>query len=1351
MRRRPTKLEYMARWLQEGPPQGRTLVKNPKKFKALVDGMVKDGWILLFRDEESPPRYVANDSRIFELYDRYTEHGLLDLALQTELGFEVLEYGCLPQYTDDIASTLAVHLVLGAQSMAKDLLDRWDSRVQNLYNNSFVAHIAHRFGAHIPPEVWHARMPSSLKTPYVLELAKQYAIRLKALPEFWQVELDKIPGARAKAHRNYIASCHLSPADTADAAKIPLTKARALERFRSSFWSGQYRAAYAAGCQVIAKSVQSKEPQIRGVEGVDMMLCAMAVSADAPEAINQVVEWSAKGRLAKPVPMDLYSTIHEIARCLLEDKAMPVEGHASDFRELYPERFKNTPRFALVFGLGLIWTNAIAKMDQKDRTSIVVYLNSVITEDELYPAVRRELEAVVSVILGKDVEQPCLATSFQSRSSWERLLDRLQNAIEVQPISEASGGSSAFKQYISWEVDASSEDGSSWVQIQPRHVGSARARRGKPVSLETLREKHEDLFSETDFEVMTQLQVESSDDYYFHPSQATVSLDRTALLKLVGHPHVQNKKGEPLRIDNGVVEIDVKESSEGLHVSVVPSRIGSGPSVCWEWTSNQRLVVYHRPAPLSAALEILGDSDVVIPSEAGGRLTPILKSMSKHCRVITNGAVMEGQSSREGDPSIYVSLRWSGSVLWVDPEVLPFGTTDVRCFPGRGDVHVTEHVDGELCTATRDLDLERKNLGELLDKCPGLKERSHVDFEHGEPCRIDVLEDALSVTMELAQADAKLSWESEQRLMAPSAVDDSRFKIRVGKAREWFSTDLRFEVDGEKVIGFQELLEARIGDSRFLRVGKDQIVALSKAMRRRLDRLAAMGELSEDGVKSSLTSLPVIESLVEDIEDVELDDAAAEQLKRLRRALAYTPSVPKTLNATLRPYQEEGFVWMCRLAKAQLGACLADDMGLGKTVQTLALLARRQSQGPALVVAPASVVQNWIDEARRFTPKLRTVDLAELREELEPASLGPKDLVVASYGIMAKEVEKLEAVHFSTLVFDEAHALKNWGTRRTQAAARLCGDFRLGLTGTPVENHIGEIWSLFQILVPGLLGSKKQFEAKYSLPGPGAVPDIAALRVQLEPFLLRRTKSQVLSDLPELNESVLKVKPSPSELAFYRALQKTAIEACDAAEASATPDKRLKVLAEITRLRQAAVDPRLVDDVLGPEGEKIKLLVSKLVALQKRGHRALVFTQFLGSLALVKDALELAGIEYFELTGASTKSKRAKMIAAFQDGQRDVFLISLRAGGVGVNLTGADYVFHLDPWWNPAVEDQATARAHRMGQTKPVQVYRLVSSATIEEKILAMHELKRGLAQDLLGNLDRAKKLSLKQLRGLLG
>jgi SNF2 family DNA or RNA helicase len=357
--------------------------------------------------------------------------------------------------------------------------------------------------------------------------------------------------------------------------------------------------------------------------------------------------------------------------------------------------------------------------------------------------------------------------------------------------------------------------------------------------------------------------------------------------------------------------------------------------------------------------------------------------------------------------------------------------------------------------------------------------------------------------------------------------------------------------------------------------------------------------------------------------------------------------------------------------------------------------------------------------------------------------------VVVSYTLLMREAERFAAVSFATLVLDEAQAVKNPDTARAKAVRALKAEARLALSGTPVENRLAELWSLYRLVFPGLLGSRESFRERFAAPiertrDPNAR---AALARVVRPFLLRRTKAEVARELPPRVETVVPIVLSEGERRLY---EDTRLAALARLEGAAGPGKRFEVLAALTRLRLAACHPRLVDADSPLPSSKLERFLEVVEALRAEGGRALVFSQFVKHLALVREALEARGVPLQYLDGQTPAAERETRVAAFQRGEGDVFLISLKAGGTGLNLTAADHVLHLDPWWNPAAEDQATDRAHRIGQTKPVTVTRLISEGTIEEAILALHEEKRDLASSLLSEADGAAALSTEQLLSLL-
>jgi len=454
------------------------------------------------------------------------------------------------------------------------------------------------------------------------------------------------------------------------------------------------------------------------------------------------------------------------------------------------------------------------------------------------------------------------------------------------------------------------------------------------------------------------------------------------------------------------------------------------------------------------------------------------------------------------------------------------------------------------------------------------------------------------------------------------------------------------------------------------------------------------------------------------------------------------PALPDDLRGELRPYQRTGVAWLQLLRRAGLGALLADDMGLGKTLQALCALG-----GRTLVVAPTSVLHNWIDEAARFRPGLRAALYHGSRRALDPAA----DLTVTSYAILRLDAEALAAVPWDAVILDEGQNIKNPDSQVARAAYALPGDFRLALTGTPVENRLDELWSQMHFLNPGLLGSRRDFEERYARPVAAGSPEATRrLRQRIRPFVLRRRKENVAPELPPRTDVVLRCELSPEERAVYDAVRATTLpEVVRRLEAGGSV---LEALEALLRLRQAACHPSLVPgsgaDPAAPSA-KLALLLEELDTALAEGHKTLVFSQWTGLLDRVEPHLREAGMAFTRLDGATRD--RAGVVARFQDpAGPPVMLVSLRAGGTGLNLTAADCVLLLDPWWNPAVEDQAADRAHRIGQERPVMVYRLVAEGTVEERILALQARKRGLAEAALGEAEAAAALTRDDLLDLL-
>ena len=558
----------------------------------------------------------------------------------------------------------------------------------------------------------------------------------------------------------------------------------------------------------------------------------------------------------------------------------------------------------------------------------------------------------------------------------------------------------------------------------------------------------------------------------------------------------------------------------------------------------------------------------------------------------------------------------------------------------------------------------------------------------------------------------------------------------------WLFLGGRVRHDGGS-IPLDLLLRAIADRQRFVEVNGDGSawLELEEGLRAQLAALASLA-----GVDGGLS--PLAAPLLADLEGsgATLPEAMRAGLERVRSAGV----VPDGLVATLRPYQDEGIRWLTQLSGWAPGAVLADDMGLGKTLQAIALLLHRREKGPALVVAPTSVTFNWLREIPRFGPALSPQAFRAWRDAGSKAQ--PGLVVVIGWESMAIHAAHLTAVPWATVIFDEAQALKNQATRRTQAARALPAGFKLALTGTPVENRLSELWSLMDVVVPGLLdGHRERGDS-----GPDA---ISALARAIRPFVLRRLKRDVAKDLPPRTDVLIDIELSEPERAEYDRIRGAAIAQVTARAAEprdkgddGAEERRAQalVLSALLRLRQAACHPRLLDPGSALPSAKLDALEGLVTTLAAAGHRALVFSQFASLLRLVREHLEGLGLNVRHLDGSTPTAERRRQVDAFQAGDGDVFLISLQAGGTGLNLTAADYVVHLDPWWNPAIEDQATGRAHRIGQTRPVTVYRLIARGTVEDAIAALHDKKRALLEGLLEGADAPAELTAGDLMAIL-
>ncbi len=588
-----------------------------------------------------------------------------------------------------------------------------------------------------------------------------------------------------------------------------------------------------------------------------------------------------------------------------------------------------------------------------------------------------------------------------------------------------------------------------------------------------------------------------------------------------------------------------------------------------------------------------------------------------------------------------------------------------------------------------------------------------------------------------------------------------RSTARVRSGIDYFDLDGGIAF-GAEIAPFPALLAAARAGERFVSLADGSRGLLPRAWLERSAALAGVAEAEDDRLRFRGSQASLLDALLAAQDEVRAD----RRFSALRRRLASFSGIepvhePDSFRGTLREYQRFGLGWLAFLERFAVGGCLADDMGLGKTVQVLAHLAtranrrgsagRRRVRRPSLVVAPRSVLHGWIEEARRFVPTLRVLRYdGAARAELR-AGFRDADLVVTTYGTLRQDIDALRKLRFDYAILDEAQAIKNRGSHTARAARSLRAQHRLALTGTPLENHLGELESLFEFLNPGMLGRARGFASL--LTDIRVLEQMEVLARVLRPFLLRRTKSEVLGELPAKTEQMILCDLLPAQRRHYDELRRHyRLQLSERVARVGIGRSKIHVLEALLRLRQAACHPALIDrERAGEPSAKLTTLFEQLEEVLEEGHKALVFSQFTRLLALVREGVEARRIDYAYLDGR-TRDRPARIERFQQDPACRLFLVSLKAGGTGLNLTAADYVFLLDPWWNPAVEAQAIDRSHRIGQPRPVFAYRLVARDTVEEKMLSLQQQKRELADAVLGASERSwlGTLSTEDLHELL-
>ncbi len=936
---------------------------------------------------------------------------------------------------------------------------------------------------------------------------------------------------------------------------------------------------------------------------------------------------------------------------------------------------------------------------------------------------------------------------FPVKHSWEYAIDQLHHIVTDQ-VNEAN--QQIQEKRLVWVLDPASLKITVAEQVFRKNNTWGVP---KPIALKRIYnlDPKLDYLTPQDKIVITALDRET---YGWYDQEQFFWDTRRTLMALIGHPFVFHSQNPdvPIELVQGAVELQVEKTEKGYHISL--SRFSDEPNIFLEQEATNRYRVIDFSDEMVSISKILSKQGMTVPFQAKDRVVNMICN-AKTSIHIQSDVADDDLPIFSGDATPCAHLFPIQEGLKVNLWVKPLGEQGSYYKAAQGKLSIIATVKTasgeERRKIIRDFDKEKSNIIALIDQCRSLAEFN----ENTDEWHINTLENSLELLLELEEYKKNnplnIEWPKGQTLKVKQSISSKNLSLSIKGSQSWFEYEGEVRIDEDHVFAVKNLLDLLDqSQGRFIRLASGEFVALTEKFKKQLEDVRALS----DGNKIYHLSTSSLRDLAEEAGSVKEDQTWLKHLKRLTAMEKYQSVIPSTLQAELRDYQKDGFAYLSRLAHWEIGACLADDMGLGKTVQAIALLLLHAQKGPCLVVAPTSVCFVWQEELTKFAPTLMPHKLYNLNDRKALIdSLGKMNILICSYGLLHQAGDLLLDKAWEMIILDEAQAIKNPATKRWKYATQLNGKCRIALTGTPVENHLGELWSIFRFLNPGLLGSLSSFQQRFSGPIEKYNDPVAkrALKNLVSPYILRRTKSEVLLELPPKIEQSILIEPTPEEVGFYEAVRVKALERINNLNhAEGKQTNRFSILAEITRLRQACCHAALVDENITIASSKIKNFLILVKNIIDNKHKALVFSQFVRYLDKIKEVLDQENINYQYLDGSTPIKDRQRAVDEFQAGVGDLFLISLKAGGTGLNLTAADYVIILDPWWNPAVEDQAADRAHRMGQMRPVTVYRLIMKNSIEEKILTLHKGKRDLAADLLSGSDVSGKISEEELMRLI-
>ncbi len=976
----------------------------------------------------------------------------------------------------------------------------------------------------------------------------------------------------------------------------------------------------------------------------------------------------------------------------------------------------------------------------------------------VYPWFKKELAGLMNVLSDEEVkekskhESRLLVDVVNQTSIWEHTLDAL---LELKDKKHIQAEESYNDSRMVWFIDY---DDNGRCNVSPREQkrkANGHWTKGRPIALKRLFQDLPDFsyLNSQDKLICSHIYAHEYKDGWY--TNVEYIFDAEYLMEVVGHPLIFLENGvSRVELVKGKPELQIRKEKNGqLSIKLFPKPLRYETNYITVKETETRLKLVSIDNEYQRIAEILGKG-ITVPSSAKNKIQKII---DKFASDITIHSDISGKNEQlievEADSKIHVHLIPFGRGLKISLFVRPFASGGAYYSPGSGGRNFIAEMNGKRLQTSRNLSQEIENAAELLNHCPTLQDHEENQWEW----LFDELDDCLELLLELDELRQQivLEWPEGEKFKLTGQASIKHLYLNIKQQQDWFSVTGNLSIDGQLVLDMQQLLTlTEKSQSRFIELKDGQFIALTNEFRKRLQELNRYSEKNANGIHFHPLAALAIEGVIDGVDQLKTDKAWNAHIKKLQSPQDFSPQLPSTLQAELRDYQLEGFQWLAQLSHWGVGACLADDMGLGKTLQAITMLLKHAPNGPSLVVAPTSVCISWLSEHRRFAPTLQMIHLGSVDRDKILNELTNFDVILCSYGLLQQTqiAEMLAAIPWQMIVLDEAQAIKNFFTKRSKAAMTLQAKFKLITTGTPIENHLLELWNLFHFINPGLLGSLDSFNNKFAIPIEKYKDRQALRHLQklIRPFILRRTKNQVLEELPTRTEIQLTVELSKEEMAFYEALRQQAVSHLNELQANSSGKKHLQILAEIMKLRRACCNSILVNEDIVLPSSKLAMFAEVVQELLENKHKVLVFSQFVSHLSLIRDYLNEQNIRYQYLDGSTPVKQRKMAVDSFQAGEGDIFLISLKAGGTGLNLTAADYVIHMDPWWNPAVEDQASNRAHRIGQQRPVTIYRLLAKNTIEEKIVEMHRKKRDLADSLLEGSDISGKITSQELLKLI-